>query len=247
MNGIIRNLSIVFWPKQGRTPLHNAIRLVGVWVLLAHAAVWAAPVRVACVGDSITAGVGTSEGNDYPAQLGRMLGEQYYVANFGVSGSTLLKHGDLPYQKQRAFRKVLAFNPDVVVIKLGTNDTKPQNWRFNDEFVADYKDMIAQFRSLPSKPKIFILYPAPVMRQDQSGVNETRVQHLILMIDKLASDLETGIIDSHSALKDHPEWLPDGVHPDDAGATAIAIVIFRALTGKQYTGVAPVDVPTRNN
>jgi acyl-CoA thioesterase I len=148
------------------------IRLIVWMTLFTQTSVSAAPIRIACVGDSITAGVGASEGNDYPTELGRMLGQQYSVNNFGVSGSTLLKHGDLPCQNQKAFKNAKAFNPDIVVIKLGTNDTKPYNWRFKDEFVADYKDMINQFRTLPSKPKIFISYPAPVVRQDQSSVNE---------------------------------------------------------------------------
>lgn len=82
-----------------------------------------APVRVACVGDSITAGVGASKGNAYPDQLGRMLGGKWAVMNFGVSGATLLNHGDKPYQKQAAFKKALDSQPNVVIIKLGTNDT----------------------------------------------------------------------------------------------------------------------------
>ena len=64
-------------------------------------------VRVACVGDSITAGVGAEGGKSYPAQLGKMLGDKWEVRNFGVSGSTLLNHGDLPYQKQQAFQDAL--------------------------------------------------------------------------------------------------------------------------------------------
>lgn len=29
------------------------------------------------------------------------------------------------------------FQPDIVLIKLGTNDTKPQNWKYKDEFMGD--------------------------------------------------------------------------------------------------------------
>ena len=55
------------------------------------------PIRVACVGDSITEGAGASGGNSYPSQLGKMLGEKWTVGNFGVSGTTMLKKGDSPY------------------------------------------------------------------------------------------------------------------------------------------------------
>src|SRR4051794_25029443 len=86
--------------------------------------------KLACVGDSITFGAGIQDRDhdSYPAQLGRMLGEAWDVRNFGVSGATMLKKGDKPYDKQKAYRDALAFKPDVVVIMLGTNDSKPQNW-----------------------------------------------------------------------------------------------------------------------
>ena len=99
-------------------------------------------IRLACVGDSITAGVGAAGGQSYPNQLAKMLGERWEVRNFGVSGSTLLNQGDMPYQKQGAFQAALKFEPQVVVIMLGTNDTKPQNWKLKSKFASDYKDLL---------------------------------------------------------------------------------------------------------
>jgi len=198
------------------------------------------PIRVACVGDSITAGSGTTPGNSYPAQLGRMLGEKWLVKNFGVSGATLLNQGDRPYQKQAAFKRALASRPDVVVIKLGTNDTKPQNWKFKDEFVADYQDLVRQFAQLPGKPRIFICYPAFVPGAGNYGINEAGVLEEIPLVDKLAADEHADMIDIHAALKAHPELLPDRVHPNNAGATVMAKTVFQALTGAEFTGPAPV-------
>jgi len=198
------------------------------------------PVRVACVGDSITAGVGASKGNAYPAQLGRMLGPKWVVQNFGVSGATLLNHGDKPYQKQAAFKKALASQPNVVVIKLGTNDTKPQNWKFKEEFIADYKDLIGQFARLPSQPRIFICRPAFVPGEGKYGINEAGVLEEIPMLDKIAAAGPVAVIDIHAALKDHPEMLPDRVHPNNAGATVMAKQVFQALTGKEFTGAATI-------
>ena len=75
-------------------------------------------VRVACVGDSITYGAGLSgrETNSYPAQLGRLLGANYDTRNFGVSGATMLRHGDLPYMLRGEYTNALDFAPDIVVI-----------------------------------------------------------------------------------------------------------------------------------
>jgi len=85
---------------------------------------------VACVGDSITYGSGISnrDNNSFPAQLGRMLQKfdnQWQTQNFGVSGATLLRNADKPYVQQSAYNQALAARPDAVIIKLGTNDSKP--------------------------------------------------------------------------------------------------------------------------
>ena len=47
--------------------------------------------KVACVGDSITAGYLSSCGMDYPHQLQQLLGEDYKVTNYGVGGQTMFK------------------------------------------------------------------------------------------------------------------------------------------------------------
>ncbi len=91
----------------------------------------AQPVRVACVGDSITFGAGVPNNwvNAWPGQLQKMLGKHYKVANFGHSGATLLKDGDLPYWKTPEYKHSTAFKGKIVIIMLGTNDTKAWNWK----------------------------------------------------------------------------------------------------------------------
>jgi lysophospholipase L1-like esterase len=197
------------------------------------------PIRLACVGDSITAGVGAGKGWAYPAQLARMLGDKWDVQNFGVSGSTMLKNGDRPYFKQAAFQKALEFKPHIVVIMLGTNDTKPQNWSRKGEYFADYKEMVGKFQELESKPRIYISRPCPVPGNGNFGINEAGVLEAIPMIDKLASEQKLGLIDMHAALNDHPEFLPDRVHPNTQGATEMAKAAYHALTGMKFTGEVP--------
>lgn len=207
------------------------------------ATVAAAPVRVAAVGDSITYGIGTANPAwyAYPAQLQRMLGETWLVGNFGSSGSTLLKQGNHPYQQQDAFRQAREFKPDIVVIMLGTNDTKPQNWKLKDQFVADYKDLIRQFKALESKPRIFICRPPYVAGQRQDGINEPAVLEQLPLIDTIARDENAGVIDVHGALLGKDSLLPDTVHPNTAGATEIAKVVYTGLTGKTWTEAVPAE------
>lgn len=59
----------------------------------------AQPVRVACVGNSITYGTGIADREhfSYPVQLQQMLGNGYVVGNFGKPGATLLYKGHRPY------------------------------------------------------------------------------------------------------------------------------------------------------
>jgi len=66
---------------------------------------YSTPVKIACVGDSITEGSGLTSPatQSYPARLQRLLGTNYNVRNFGVSGRTLLKQGDFPYWKEPFF------------------------------------------------------------------------------------------------------------------------------------------------
>ena len=93
-------------------------------------------IKVACIGNSITDGFGidmrTAYG--YPAQLQQLLGKDYWVKNFGVSSRTMLNKGDYPYMNEMAWKDALAFKPDIVIIKLGTNDSKPENWQYAAEF-----------------------------------------------------------------------------------------------------------------
>ncbi|MDE6452369.1 MAG: hypothetical protein K2L23_08855, partial [Odoribacter sp.] len=98
-------------------------------------------IKVACVGNSVTYGylLPDREKNAYPAQLSRMLGDGYEVANFGKSGATLLNKGHRPYMAQPEFKQALEFAGDRVVIHLGLNDTDPRNWpNYRDDFIADY-------------------------------------------------------------------------------------------------------------
>lgn len=191
-----------------------------------------APTRVACVGDSITHGSGTKDPKtqSYPVQLGKLLGDKYTVENFGVGGATLLNHGDKPYQKQKLCKEALDFKPDVVVIMLGTNDSKPQNWKYKDQFVADYKDLVEQFQKLPSHPKIFVCLPPPVPGKGNFGINEAGVEEEMPMIKSIAADGHAGVIDVYAALKDHADLLPDRVHPNVDGAAILAKTVADALT-----------------
>ena len=192
------------------------------------------PLRVACVGDSITFGAGVEQRdqNNYPKVLGGLLGGKYEVQNFGRSGATLLKQGDLPYWKTKEFEGATAFQPDIVVIKLGTNDSKPQNWKHKDQFAADARALVEHFQAMPSKPKVFVCLPVPVY-QDKWGINEPVVKgEVIPTLQQVAKDMKLPTIDLYAALSGKEAMFPDKIHPNAAGAKVLAETVAKALAGK---------------
>lgn len=201
-------------------------------MLLASVAFLSAePIKVACVGDSITAGYGVEKGKSYPSQLQALLGDGYVVGNFGVSGRTLLSKGDKPYINEKAYQEALAMKPDIVIIMLGTNDTKPQNWKFQKEFEADYKALVESFKRLDSKPKVFLCRPSP--GPDKPGnIYEGDLRKVRSRIDKLASSLGCKVIDMNAALAGKKGMLSDTVHPNAAGAAELAKAAAKAIQGK---------------
>lgn len=86
------------------------------------------PVRVVCIGDSITFGAGSNREERWSARLQNALGEKYEVFNLGISGTTLQSKGDSPYTAKDNYTIARQIEGDIILIALGTNDSKPANW-----------------------------------------------------------------------------------------------------------------------
>ena len=190
-------------------------------------------IRVACIGNSITDGHGIdlAPQRGYPAQLQRMLGNDYWVKNFGVSARTMLNKGDFPYMNELAWRDALAFKPDIVVIKLGTNDSKPQNWQYGKEFKQDLTQMIKALD--PKKTKIYLCTPIPALKPSWD-INETIIANEIIPIQKkVAKEYGLEVIDLHTLFgADSETMIDDGIHPNDKGVRSIAQIVAEAIKKK---------------
>ncbi|HXS69500.1 MAG TPA: GDSL-type esterase/lipase family protein, partial [Candidatus Polarisedimenticolia bacterium] len=206
----------------------------------------AAPIRVACVGDSITFGAGLKDrhANAYPVWLGRWLGSGYDVRNFGVSGATLLHQGDRPYIKQRLYTNALAFKADVVIINLGANDSKHpndgsldaakaiNNWQYSSNYVSDYEALIAAFKTANPSTKFYVCFPTPDY-PGRWGINDKTVREdIIPMVRTVSKDTGASIIDLYKAMSGKAELFPDTVHPNDEGAKLMAAAVYRGLKGQ---------------
>ena len=117
-------------------------------------------LKVTCVGNSITYGyeLPNPSSQSYPSQLQTLLGTtEWQVGNFGANARTMLKSGGYSYWDEQLYKNALAFNPNYVIIKLGTNDSKRWLWNSHgNEFKNDYKEMVQSFQNLSSKPDIWI-------------------------------------------------------------------------------------------
>jgi acetyl esterase/lipase/lysophospholipase L1-like esterase len=191
-------------------------------------------VRVACIGNSITDGYGVEmcSVNGYPAQMQRLLGDGYNVRNFGRSSRTLLNKGDHPYMNEEACQHALSFNPNIVVVKLGTNDSKPENWQYGKEFEQDLQQMVNALKSLPSHPAIYLATPIPAFKSTWNISDSVITNEIIPIISKVAKKNKLNVIDLHEQFKDDDgnQMLDDGIHPNATGAAQMARIVATALT-----------------
>lgn len=190
-------------------------------------------IRVACVGNSITdgSGIDLTYKYGYPAVLQEILGEGYHVRNYGKSARTLMNSADIPYMKEFCWKDCKDFNPDIVVIKLGTNDSKTHNWVHKDDFMKDMQQMIDELNALPAKPQIFLAFPAKAFIDSWTITDRVIADEIIPMIKKVAKKNNLKTIDLYTATAaDRNLIQEDGIHPNAAGARRMAEVVGQAIT-----------------
>lgn len=189
-----------------------------------------AQIKVACVGNSITENIALSNEQKYPSILQDLLGNGYIVRNYGIGARTVLKKGDYPYWNEERYKEVLAWNPDIVIVKMGTNDAKAQNWAYKDNFESDYIEFILSFQTLPSHPKVFICYPIPTFKDNFLPVDDQLlVKEMMPMIDNISKATCADIIDLHTPLVGKDDCVYDKVHPNEKGTKIMARVIARKI------------------
>ena len=202
--------------------------------------------HVACIGDSVTWGTGVmmpdlDRESTYPVLLEAELGENYQVLNYGFSGKTLLKEGDQPYTESKFYDISHEADADVYVIMLGTNDSKPYNWNA-ELYREELEKFVRSYMELPNEPQIYLMTPPRAFIVDgaeEEGFNvknDTIRDEAAPIVREVAELLGVNLIDMYKETEGHPEWFPDGVHPNAAGNAEFAKIIAGHL--KAGEGIA---------
>lgn len=208
----------------------------------------AAPIKVACIGDSITQGVGATDQatRSYPAVLQTLLGPEYEVRNFGSGGATLLDvEPERSYMKRPVFEQSLAFEANILLITLGTNDSNTNDrptFEALDDFTNGYDRLIARYMEGRKKPpKVFIGVTPWMATKDAQvyglpygggwGFTQTVIdERMAPMIRAYAKSRKYTVVDLHRFMMNRSDWFStDPVHPGDAGYKQIAICFARHL------------------
>ena len=225
----------------------SKVIILATLLLLSLSSIFGQTIKIACVGNSVTYGMGIENPEErYPAQLQVMLGDEYEVGNFGHSGATLLKNGYRPYWNLPEFKEALDFEADIVIIHLGLNDTDPRAWpKYRDEFVKDYINLIDTFKYIKPDADVKISRMTPIFSGHSRFESSTRdwywqVQDAIEVIAEIS---KVDLVDLHTPLYIRPDLFPDNLHPTGEGAKIIAETVYGAITG-DFGGLKPASIFT---
>jgi acyl-CoA thioesterase-1 len=158
-------------------------------------------------GDSLTAGVGATEGNDYVTVLSQKLGVP--VINLGVSGDTTKS-------ALNRVSDVFTLNPKIVIILLGGNDAIQKVPK--EETFSNLKTIIEAFQNNGSMTVLVGIQGGLFTDKYQSDFYDLAKETKSLYIPSILS----GIIG-----KD--DYMSDPIHPNDRGYAIIAERIYQAL------------------
>ena len=139
----------------------------------------------------------------------------------------------MSYTKHQNYQSVLNSKPDIVTIMLGTNDTKPQNWKYKDKFINDYSSLVRSFLNLSPPPKVFLCLPPPSPDLHVVGIKQQSILEEIPLIKQVAEQNGCYIIDTHTPLLpfrgNTKAFSSDLIHPNEYGASIIAKTIADAI------------------
>jgi lysophospholipase L1-like esterase len=202
------------------------------------------PAVIACIGASDVATPAPTGNPNWPVLIVPLLGSGYTVYDFGASGTDMLQDGVAPYWNTPQYTASNSSSPQIVIIMLGSNDSNPQNWVLQSEYIPDYKLMIDHYRSLPTHPRIYMNTLLTAYAGGNFGITDPIVTGIISpWIRQLAYDEGIPLIDVNAATKNMAQNFPDNIHPDLGGAQVVTETVFNGLINAGETSPPPPLIP----
>lgn len=200
--------------------------------------------KINFLGDSITAGSGTSDAeHNYVSVFGRLSGAE--VRNYGLSGSRIARqksHAHPNFDDDFVLRAAdMDGDADIVVVFGGTNDyghgdAPLGNFESRDPYTF-YGAMHTLCTDLLNKyPKAEIVFMTPLHRlEEHRDINEIGIRNqcplsrYVEIIKEVTAYYALPTLDLYTASGMQPDvkviretYMPDGLHPNDAGAVKLA-------------------------
>ncbi len=176
------------------------------------------PPVILAFGDSLTAGFGVAEKENYPSRLQTLLekeGFSYRVANGGVSGDTTA--GGL-----RRINWLMRLNPEIVILELGANDGL--RGLSLDEMRRNLEEII----EICKKKNARILLAGMKIPPNYGEEYTQGFEKVFFSIaEKYKIQLIPFFLEGVAAKK---EWTrPDGIHPTGEGYKVVAETVWAKL------------------
>ena len=216
------------------------------------AACAAEKTKVACIGDSITYGLGLANRatESYPAQLQKMLDEfgpdKYEVRNFGNSGRGIYLDS-MRGNEKRGFRYMpehkaaLEWKPDIVICNLGINDNgeyikEYTGGRKRGQFESDYLALLDDYRKANPNVKFAIWTKLSPLAEGQKFYRSPEPFLMQADLEAVAKKMDAVCIDMQEPLREKMDeiFARDKIHPNAEGAKVIAEVTFAKLFSKPF-------------
>lgn len=183
-------------------------------------------LTIACVGDSLTFGMGAGDpaAESYPSYLAAYTGPFKFVTeNYGHSGATVDYESFLAYSGTQAYKDSLNTKADIVLIMLGTNDAV---WSPNQtDFAEDYKQMLETYVNLPHSPRVIAMTPPRLFFEGFGDKLADVVEDEKAVISEMGLD----IINIYEFSEDMSRYSEDGVHFTAEGYKILAEYIYDEL------------------
>ena len=209
--------------------------------------------KIVFLGDSITEGCGTSdEEHIYWSVIGKQTGAQ--VFGYGIGGTRIAPQrvvtAENPWDRYFASRvEQMEPDADIVVIFGGTNDfghgdaaLGTIHERTDDTFYGAYHLLLQKVFARYPAARVLVMTPLHRLSEDETLYNERGVRRAgalsvyVRAIREVAEFYGVTVVDLYANCPIQPKvdiqrqmYMPDGLHPNDAGAALVADCLLSVL------------------